>query len=115
MENISTPIVLGQVLYYKYQGRNSPVEIKEYTVSKIGNKYFYVKENDRRKFDKLTLRYVDNIYNQNNMQLFISKQKIEDGIEFNNLYSKVKDRFQWNKVDVSLSQLREIAIIINLK
>lgn len=105
-------IKVGMVLYKEMTYRNQPREIKEYTVSRIGNKYFYVAEDDRYFFDKKTLKYVDKNYTQNNCTLFLNKQEILDMWEATQLYDEIRKHFSSYSPRLSLQQLKEIQKII---
>lgn len=108
-------VFVGMKLYRELSYRNSPTEIKEYTVSKIGKKYFYLEEADRYAINKETLKYEDKVYSQSNFQLYRAKEEIEQRWEMNRLYDKVQKRFShYSHRTVTLEQLRQIAQILGL-
>jgi len=107
-------IEIGQPLYRQMTGRYSNGEIKEYIVEKIAKKYIYLKDNERYKIQKDTLKYVCENYSQQNFQLYESKQEILDINEKNKLFELIRKSFDWsgNINNFSLEQLREINKII---
>lgn len=110
-------VIVGQVLYRERFNRNSPTEIQEVTVSKIGKKYFYLKEwDDRYPVNKETLKYEDKVYSQNNFQLYRDKQEILDRREKSKLIDALQKHFNWsgNGSRNSLEQLRKAAEILGL-
>ena len=112
---MNQPVFIGQVLYREIHNRNSRVEIKEYTVSKIGKKYFYLNENDRYRINKESLRYEDKDYSQCSFQLYTDKQDILDRLERSDLVDKIRKSFDWlSKQNFTLTQLREVANILNI-
>lgn len=112
---MNQPVFIGQVLYREIHNRNSKAEIKEYTVSKIGKKYFYLNENDRYPINKESLKYEDKIYSQSSFQLYKEKQEILDRQERGALIDKIRKSFDWlSKQNFTLEQLREVASILNI-
>ena len=109
--NMLLPVFIGQRLFCFANLRGSISTRTEYVVSKIGKKYFYVEENDRLKFDKETLQHIDNVYSQNNVQLYRTEQEIQDMKERKSLYDTVREYFSYDR-GKSLSMLREIMSII---
>lgn len=105
-------VFIGQVLFCIPNSRGWGLCRSEYTVSKIGKKYFYVEENDRLKFDKETLQHNDNVYSQNDIQLFRTEQEIKDIKERDMLYRTIREYFSYDR-GKSLSMLREVMLIIN--
>lgn len=115
--NMNLPVFVGQVLYREIYNRSKPIEIIEYTVSRVGRKYFYLNGlNERYPVSKDTLRYVDKQYLQSSFQLYMDKQEILDRIERSNLYDKLKDHFSWsgNSKNNTLQQLREAVKILEI-
>lgn len=112
--NMKKEIIIGTKLYRQFTGRNSPTEIKEYTVSKIGNKYIRLEGADYG-IDKQTLRYEDKMYSQHNFQLYKSKEEIEEMQEQRLLFAKIKKAFYDYSPpkNISLEQLRQINEILN--
>lgn len=106
-----SPVFIGQQLFCFANSRGSISTRTEYVVSKIGKKYFYVEENERLKFDKETLQHIDNVYSQNNVQLYRTEQEIQDIKERKRLYDTVREYFSYDRCK-SLSMLREIMSII---
>lgn len=105
------PVFIGQTLFCIPNSRGLASTRPEYVVSKIGKKYFYVEGNDRLKFDKETLKHTDNVYSQNNIQLYRSVQEIMDIRERERLYATIREYFSYYR-GKSLSMLREIMAII---
>jgi len=105
------PVFIGQRLLCFANSRGFASTRTEYVVSKIGKKYFYVEENNRLKFDKETLQHIDNVYTQNNVQLYRTEQEIQDIKERNRLYNTIREYFSYGR-GKSLSMLREIMSII---
>ena len=110
-------IVVGQVLYCEESRRNAPFEIKEYTVKRIGKKYFYL-DGHKEKYpvDKDTLFHNNKEYSQFNFQLYRDKQEILDRREKYDLYDKLRKHFDWsgNIKDNTLEQLRLAVEILQL-
>lgn len=108
-------VFVGMKLYREVSHRNFPTEIKEYTVSKIGKKYFYVAESDRYAINKEKLKYEDKVYSQSSFQLYRSREEIEQRWEMNRLYDKVQKQFShYTPRTVTLEQLRQIVQILGL-
>lgn len=89
---------------------------REYTVSKIGKKYFEVAELSRERFFIETLKKDGGQYSQNSFQLWRDKQTLLDKKETDMLYSKISKHFSpyINKSN-TLTQLRDVAKILELE
>ncbi len=100
-------IKIGQKLWSK--------GLAEYTVSKIGKKYFYVEENRNYRFDSKTLTHSVPGYSQSNFTLFTNKQDLLDEQERCELFNKIKSHLNssYSPKD-SLTKLREIALILGI-
>ena len=109
-------VFVGMKLYREIFSRHSPTEIKEYTVSKIGKKYFYLEENDRYAIGKETMKYVDKVYGQSNFQLYLTKQEILHNGEIRVLFDKIRKAFDcsYNRSNYTLEQLREASKVLGL-
>ena len=86
--------------------------IKEETIEKVGNKYFYLKGWVREKFSIETMQDVSNYCED--WKVYTDKQQILDEVEYGELYSCIKSKFaRWGKNDIfTLDQLRRINVII---
>lgn len=101
---------IGQKLY-----RERNFKIEEYTITKIGTKYFEVAEMPRDKINKETLKRVCPDYMQYEYQLYLTEQEIKDKNELSNLYDKVRKYFSYYTPNgITLEQLRQIAKILEL-
>ena len=107
-------VYVGMNLYRSVTSRYYPIEIREYTVSKIGRVYFEVNELPRDRFEISTLRRYDKNFSQNCFQLYRTKEEILDRIEKQTLQAKVR-KFFYDNSPISLNQLREINNIIESK
>lgn len=94
---------VGGVLYKIIKHRNEPSEIKQVTVTKIGNKYMYY-DGSESKVDKNTLRHTNPVYSQLSYQLYKSEQEILDRWELEKLNQKFSRFFNYS-TDLSLQQL----------
>jgi hypothetical protein len=117
--NFATPMLpavfVGQTLFREVNTRYEK-SITEHTVTKVGRKYLEC--TDLR--DKITianLKYENNIYLQNNYQMYLSKQEILDKNEMNSLFSKIKQSFSdYNHHDkFTIEQLRQIADVVGCR
>jgi hypothetical protein len=108
-------IFVGQILYREICNRYSPTQIKAYTVSKIGKKYFYLVEN-AYPINIKNLMYEDKTYSQANFRLYRTEQEILDRIEKSNLFEKIRKGFDWstNTSNFTLEQLRNASKILDL-
>jgi len=110
-------LTVGQVLYRAVSERGKPIEIKEYVIGKIGNKYFYLQGYDSRyPIEKATLMHVNKDFSKCNFQLYLTKQEILDKLECESLFMKLKkatDRYYFNK-EFTLTQLREASKALGL-
>lgn len=96
-----------QPLFYKG-------EIVEGEITKVGNKYVYVKalsSSREFKFDKKTLREVD----ESNYvgQIYPSKQEYLNEVELNKNMKKIRNKFNDFKLNLTLEQTIEILKILN--
>lgn len=105
-------IEVGQILY-KW-------DLQEMIVTRIGNKYFYVKDKrynwDKEiPIEKNSLKHIEKDYNQHNFQLYRNQQEILDEKEHFKLcgilYKYFIDR---SSVKCSLENLRQIVEILKL-
>lgn len=103
---------VGQKLFFIKRDGN----IDEVTISKIGHKYFYVNGNwelENKGFELDTLEYVNKMYSQFNIQLYPSKQVIEEKWEREELRGEVDKFFYTHQYrTLSTQQLRDIKSII---
>jgi hypothetical protein len=110
-------VFVGQVLYREHSHRNTPTEIEEVVVSKIGKKYFYLTGwEERYPINKESLKYDDKIYSQNSFQLYRDKQEILDRKEKSKWLDALQKHFNWsgNGSRNTLEQLREAAKVLGL-
>lgn len=108
-------VEIGTILFREYEHRGFPTQIKEYTVSKIGNKYFYVKENSAWKFDIKTLKYSNKEYSQHNVQLYWTKEEILDRQERGRLLEALRKHFDYfHNNENTLDELRQVFKILGL-
>ena len=91
-------------------------ELKEYTVSKIGRKYFYLERKSGHKVDKNTLMAICDGYSQANFQLYKDEQAVYDEREHYELLEQIRQHFSmWEGKPVTLQQLRDVAGIIGIE
>ena len=99
---------VGQIVYVK---ENRIPGLQESTITKVGNKYFYLDKYVNYKFsiEKLwdVLGYSPSKF------VYLDKQEYYDEIEINKLHSKIRDCFSSNK-KLNLNKLRAIDGIINM-
>lgn len=86
--------------------------IVEFSVEKVGRKYFYINTGHNRatRYNIADGEHNDSYYNTG--KIYLTKQTIKDEIEFNMLKLKI---WRWSHADVqtlSLDQLRRINSII---
>ncbi len=112
-------VYVGMKLFREmFNSRSHELEaIREYAVSKVGQKYFYLTGEKRYTIDKKTLKYTDKIYSQLNFQLYRTKEEIEEKNEKTELFDEIKKYFDWRKGlgGATLAQLRTIAGILGIK
>lgn len=115
-KSMSPAIFVGMKLYREIVRRDSQTEIKEYTVSKIGKRYFYLEENDRYPIGKETMKYEDRVYCHSSFQLYLKKQEILNNREIGVLFDKIRKAFDlpYNRSNYTLEQLREASKILGL-
>lgn len=108
---------VGTKLYRYKSSRYTEPEIIEYTVSKIGKKYFELKEINGSRFFIENLRYDAGAYSNSSWQLYKTAQEILDEKEFDKLYSSLCRHFSHytNRSRNTLEQLRQIAEVLGLK
>jgi len=96
-------LIIGQVLY--------SLDLREYKISKIGNKYFEC-ENHRGKFHIKTLIFVSEY--STSLKLYIEKQIILDLKERDNLQRSIRNKIQsYGNINIGLDDLRIINLILN--
>lgn len=100
-------VFFGMKLY-----RSERNGIREFTVDKVGKKYFYTKEIPRDRITIDTLTY-ETEYSQSKYTLHLTAQEILDRQEVVILYDKIKSAFMgWNNNNkFTLQELRDIAKI----
>jgi len=100
----------GQVLY--------TYSLEPVTVEKVGRKYFYVEggwQYKGRGFEIETLKYTNQMYSQDNIQLYLTQQEILCQKEFFQRLQKIKHSFShYSRQKFSLDQLRQVCFILNL-
>lgn len=98
---------VGQKVYIKPIGNATRCskEIKEGTISKIGRKYFELKENYGRFF--IDGMHQDGGQYISNYQCYLSLQEIEDEEELYNLQHWLRKEFSYSS-NYSLKTLREV-------
>ena len=82
-------------------------------ITKVGRKYFFVKDLPRIKFSIDTMREVTDYCVD--YVAYISKEKILEEIELSSLNAKIKEFFIYNAKKLTLDQLRQIDEIITQK
>lgn len=89
--------------------------VEEYVVGKIGKKYFEVNNasngNHSIKFRLDGLRQHTDY--EPDWALYFSMQEILDEEESERLNRKIREKFSYGKIDLTLDQLRRISQIIN--
>ncbi|MDP2692706.1 MAG: hypothetical protein Q8O88_03660 [bacterium] len=107
-------ITIGQTIFLKGCGHNIQKSILQVTVSKVGNKWFEVKELPRIKFEIETLLDEKSNYGYgHNWQGYLSMQEINDKNEQKKLTVLIQESFK--KKHFTLEQLRESARILGLE
>lgn len=106
-------IKVGQIVYSE-KGQ----EVLEWEVTKIGRKYFYVKNSWwEKKVDFEELRYEDKDYTQHNIQFYLTREEINLKNENNSLLRELSNQFSnsyyHTKKVLTLDQIRRIHKIIN--
>lgn len=107
-------ITVGMKLYRDAASKYNRDAIDEYTVSKIGRKYFKVEEAPQYKIEIDTLEYKSKEYSQHNFSLYANKQTILDCRESDRLFWKIKQYFNSYAAKGTLEQLRAISEILGL-
>lgn len=103
---------VGQEIYLEPKNNASRYnkEIETHTISKVGRKYFEVKDK-RGRFYIETLAMDGGGY-CSDWQAHLSLQDIEDEIEFNSICSDLR-KFFTGRIDLSLETLRKIRDMVN--
>jgi hypothetical protein len=111
-------IKVGQKLYQETNG-GIQVSYKEVEVLSVGNKYFYLKDDSRKRpYCLEKLRYEQKNYSQANIQLYLDPQEILDLKERSYLMSKFSKHFNWINGDIqknTLEQLRKAAEALGIE
>jgi len=85
--------------------------VEEEEISKVGNKYFYLKDFDRYKFCREQFRDIS-IYCSNYV-VYLSKQEIEEENEFNQKLDYIRKIFrEFGTPDIELNKIRDIYNIL---
>lgn len=106
-------IEVGQVLYNR--------SLQEFIVTRIGKKYFYVKEkqyNSKKEIpiEKDSLKYINKDYSQHNFKLYRNEQERLDEKEYLRLRDILYTYFSSRStVNCSLGDLKQIVDILKLK
>ena len=109
-----TKLKVGDVLYEKNtDGRGVYLGVKEHTVTKVGNKYFYTDNWHNYGFTLDELLYVDKNYPQYSRKLYRSIEEINQEILHNDLKSKLRVKFPECLPKLTLDQLTRISEILN--
>lgn len=114
-------VYVGMKLYKPIYNKEKPLEVKEYTVSKVGNKYFEVEQDYGYiyKYNISNLKYENKMYSQSNIQFYKTEQEILDKHEKEILYNKLRKHFSYGsnyQQNVNtLDELRQVAIILKLQ
>lgn len=108
------PIGVNNTRYIKDSIVN---HIQEYIVESIGKKYFYLKNLKGQKLDKkFSLENLKDVipHYSSDWQVYTDKQQIFDEVEYDNLYSFIRSKFDscTSKNVCTLEQLREIVSIL---
>lgn len=89
-------------------------DTSECVISKVGIKYFYLTNMRGCKFDKDTLRSVDPV---RSVQLFLTKEEPATKRDIENLYSKIRQKFNNHYTGqaskISLNKLKQISEILD--
>ena len=90
--------------------------MKETIITKVGSKYFEVDGLPRERFFIDTL-FVDGRGHTSRFKVYLSLEDRENEIEYVEIYSEIKDKFNGyhNRGGLTLKQLRDIQTIINGK
>lgn len=103
-------LAVGQILYEVESKRNCEDRIIEREISKIGKKYFYLKDDYRqRKFEIETMCHVE--YNGGKTRLRFSKEEILTEKEISKLDSEVREHFYCRR-PLTQKQVRDIHAIL---
>lgn len=102
-------IQIGQTVYLEPGINKSRYnkDIIETTVTKVGNKYFQLENNSRKKYEIDTLKEVSEYCAD--YYVYLTRQEIEDKNEREKLTSYLRQMFgAYGRVDLTLDQLRRI-------
>lgn len=110
-------IEVGQTVYRIYTNYRKESEIREYEVSAVKRKYFYLKGCSDTPIVLENLMYESKEYSQANFRVYLSKQEILDEYEYSALHSELSSLFSrfTSKTNFTLKQLRDAARILGLK
>ncbi|AGH56791.1 hypothetical protein Phi19:2_gp013 [Cellulophaga phage phi19:2] len=105
---------VGQLIYFEPQGNASRYnkDIKTCTISKIGRKYFEVKEIRNARFFIETLKHDGGEY-CSNYSGYLSLKEIQDKKEAHKLNEEISRYFTLNSTRVSLEKMRKIKQILD--
>lgn len=111
---MSKKLEVGDVLYRENKSRHREFTgISEVTVTKVGNKYFYV-NNGRDPYAIETLDYTCKKYSQFNEQLYRTEQEIHDKNKKMELTRVLQDLFGgYRSPKLTLDQITRIHNILN--
>jgi hypothetical protein len=116
MEKKIEDIQVGQIVFREFHHRGQPVEIKPYTVTKVGKKYFYLNNDDRYPIGKDDLMHRDKMYTQSNFQVYRTEQEITERQEKAELIQKIKSFCDDCKGEIkhcTLEQIKQISAAID--
>jgi hypothetical protein len=112
---MSTELTIGMKLFGIKRSWGQKGKLSEFTISKIGRKYFYTTEDSDVSFDKETLLYSCKDYSQNNVQLYLTKQEILDMYNRSDLHQKIRNHFSSQyQPQNTLEELSRIAEILGI-
>ena len=110
-------IVLNQEVWIVPSGYYRPNDkraVRSDIVSKVGKKYFALKD---RPYDKFSLETLEQVTNYNYKdQVYLSHQDILDEREYIRLQQAIKEFLSKNiKELIALDQLQEVALILDIE
>lgn len=105
-------INVGQVVY-----RDNGLSIGEYTVSKVGRKYFYLDIPRSEDYPISIEDFTHHVpyYGQRNWGIYLTKEEIYDKHEKEFLYAEIQRKFRPHSNYLNKEQLRSIAEILGIK
>lgn len=111
---IKVGMVLFKRQYHRHRGSEGDnAQIIKRTVTKVGNKYFYVADDDTTPISLENLQYNNATYSQCNFNLRLSEQEIKDEIALEKNYEKIYRFFNGKySPNITLSQSEQILKII---